>query len=179
MFRFVLFLFITAHSCAVVHADGGPQRFTASLPENWQEATRLRLVIEGIRTPGDTPLKLRVTATADEGGETLLGSVGVEAIGPTRSESRYIRSLRMDVTRSLRRYLQNKADASTVELQIQAVDARNKPIRNLKWSVDKVRIETQKADHHATNRIVEASVCLTLLPSANGAKCKILAHRPR
>ena len=145
MFRFVVFvLVISAVICAAAHAEGEPQRFVVPLPEHWQDATRFRLVLEGVTIPGDVPLKLRVTANTRGGREIFLGSAGIEAISRTRSEERHLKSLRLDVTRSLKRFLETSATSTSVELYIQPVDRENHPIRDLKWSVETVRLESQQ-----------------------------------
>ena len=129
---------------AAVPAADDPQRFIVTLPEHWQEA-KVRLVIEGVRVPGNVPLKLRVTAMGEDNKEVFLGSVGVEAIGPSHTESRQLQTLRLDVTRSLKRFLEHQPSRRDVGLLIRAVDGRNNPIHDLKWSVEAVRLETSTA----------------------------------
>ena len=89
------------------------------------------------------PLKLRVTAKGEDNKDVYLGSIGVEAIGPSHTETRSLPMLRLDVTRSLKRLLEQQPNANQVDLQIRAVDGRNNPIQDLKWSVEGVRFEIQ------------------------------------
>jgi hypothetical protein len=126
----------------------GPRVFTVDLPAEWQES-KLRLAIEGVRIPGNVPLKLRVTTIGEDEKEISLGSVGIEAIGPSKTATRSLRTLRLDVTRTLKRFLEHQSNQSKVDLRIQPVDGRNNPIRNLKWSVEAMRLEIQPANSTA------------------------------
>lgn len=142
MLRFAVFsLFLSASVFAAVQTADAPRRFVVPLPREWQES-KLRVLIEGVRIPGNVPLKLRVTTIGEDEKEVSLGSIGVEAIGPNKSATRSLRTLRLDVTRSLKRFLEHQANQSKVDLRIQAVDRRNNPIRDLKWSVEGVKLET-------------------------------------
>lgn len=141
----VLLLVLSASIFAAAQTVDGPRPFVVQLPSQWQEA-KLRLAIEGVRIPGNVPLKLRVTAIGEDEKEVSLGSVGIEAIGPGKTAMRSLRTLRIDVTRTLKRFLAHESNPTKVDLRIQAVDARNNPIRDLKWSVEGVRLEIQPAD---------------------------------
>ena len=143
MLRLLLFfLFLNATVLAMGQGSDNQQRFVVSLPPQWQES-KLRIVVEGLQAPGNVPFKLRVTVKGDDEKEIALGSLPVEAIGPGKSAPRTLKSLRIDVTRTLNRYLENKSNPSKVELLIRPVDARNTPLKNLEWSVKEVRLETQ------------------------------------
>jgi hypothetical protein len=133
-------LFLGVSSLAAGQTPDEHPRFVVDLPPQWQES-RLRVVIEGVRAPGNVPFKLRVTAMGEDKKEVSLGSVGVEAIGPSKTAPRTLRPVRLDITRSLQRFLGSKSNPEKIELGIQPVDARNNPIRNLEWSVKSVRLE--------------------------------------
>ena len=149
MLRFLAFsLFLNAGIFAAFQTADEPRRFVVQLPAEWQES-KLRLVIDGVRIPGNVPLKLRVTTIGEDEKEVALGSIGIEAIGPNKSATRSLRALRLDVTRPLKRFLERQHNPSKVDLRIQAVDGRNNPIRDLKWSVEDVRLETQPSDPSA------------------------------
>jgi hypothetical protein len=146
MVRFAVFsLFLSASVFAAVQTADAPGRFVVPLPTAWQES-RLRLRIDGVRIPGNVPLKLRVTTMGKDEKEVSLGSIGVEAIGPNKTATRSLRTLRLDVTRSLKRFLERQANPGKVDLRIQPVDGRNNPIPGLKWSVEGVKLETQPVD---------------------------------
>jgi hypothetical protein len=130
--------------CAVVRADDGPQCFDVRLPEEPHVGARIRLVLEGLTAPGNVPFKLRVTAAEEEGREVFLASGSVVAISRTMTEARRLPSLRLDVTRTLKGFLERKAGEQKIELCIRAVNRRNAPIRGLKWSVEAVRLEAQR-----------------------------------
>jgi hypothetical protein len=142
----VLLLALCALACPVALAAEGPRQcFVVPLPEGrHDEAARLRVVLEGVTTPGDVPLKLRVTATAEDGREVYLASAGVVAAGRGATEARRLTALRLDATRALRRLLAGGDGADKLKLCVQPVDARNAPLRDLKWSVEAVRIEARR-----------------------------------
>ena len=135
----VLLLFLGVSSFAAAQTPDEHARFVVDLPPQWQES-RLRVVIEGVRAPGNVPFKLRVTTIDEDKKEVRLGSVGVEAIGPSKTAPRTLRSVRLDITRSLQRFL-GSSNPERIELGIQPVDARNNPIKGLEWSVKNVRFE--------------------------------------
>lgn len=121
--------------------DGRPTRFVVPVPANWSNATRIRLVLEEVTVPGNVPLKLRVTAVSQGGQEEFVGSTGIEALGRDESKPHELPLVQLDVTRSLRRLLEGRPEEKTIELRIQAVDGRNNPIPNLKWSCKAARLE--------------------------------------
>jgi hypothetical protein len=117
--------------------------FMLPVPTNWQSATHIRLVLEGVTAPGNIPLKLRVTTLGKDGQEVFIGSMGIEALGRDESELRHLPVLQLDVTRSLKQLLGSHVGENQIQLRIQAVDGRNRPIPGLKWSCDKVHLNIQ------------------------------------
>ena len=143
MLRLVLFfLLVNASFLAWGQASEDQRRFEVSLPQQWQQS-KLRIAFDELQAPGNVPFKLRVSAMSEDKKETLLGSIAVEAIGPDKPALRTVKILRLDVTRSLNRFLENKTTPTKIELVIRAVDARNHPIKDLEWSVKDVRLETK------------------------------------
>jgi hypothetical protein len=130
--------------------DSEPLTFVLPVPANWQSAIHIRLMLAGITVPGNVPLKLRVTSLSQDGQEVFIGSTGIEALGRDESKPRHLPLLRLDVTRSLRRLLENRVGGGNIELRIQAVDGRNNPIPGLKWSCDKARWEIQDKNKSQT-----------------------------
>ena len=110
MWRYVaLFLaMITCLSPMLAAVNGEPLVLMLPVPTNWQSATHIRLVLEGVTVPGNIPLKLRVVSLSQEGQEVFVGSTGIEALGRDQSEPRHLPVLPLDVTRSLRRLLENR-----------------------------------------------------------------------
>ena len=145
MVRLVLFfLLLNVTVLAWGHqASDNRQRFVVSLPQQWQDS-KLRLAVDGLQAPGNVPFKLRVTVKGDDQKEISLGSLAVEAIGPNKRAPRTLKSLRIDVTRSLNRFLEHKFNPTEVELFLRPVDARNNPIKDLEWSVKEVRLEASQ-----------------------------------
>lgn len=144
LFIVPLLMAIVCVSCTSAKGDDKLSTFVLQVPTNWQSASQIRLTLEGITVPGNVPLKLRVT-TGREGNENFLGSTGIEALGREESKPHHVRALKLDVTRSLKRVLEEQHDTNKIQLRIQAVDGRNKPIQGLKWSCDKVRLEISES----------------------------------
>lgn len=143
MVRLVLvLLLLSATVFAGGQASDDCRRFEVSLPQQWQDS-KLRVAVDELQAPGNVPFKLRVSVMGEDKKEVLLGSVAVEGIGPDKSALRTLKTLRVDVTRSLNRFLANKTNTTKIELLIRPVDARNNPIKNLEWSVKDVRLEAR------------------------------------
>lgn len=140
----VLLLALAAFDGPAARAAAGPQCFVVPLPEGRHDAARLRIILEGVTTPGDVPLKLRVTTNAEDGREVFLASAGVVAAGREAANAQRLPAFRLDATRPLRRFLAGAADADEIKLCVQPVDARNAPLRDLKWSVQAVRLEARQ-----------------------------------
>lgn len=127
--------------CPVAFADDGAKQFSVDLPGNWRDAARIRVVLENITTPANRVFKLRVTTKS--GSETIvLGSAPIEAIGRDRTGTRSIPSIRLDVTRALKRLLGNSADVSRIQIVVQAVGPRNEPVKGFEWNLKRVVFES-------------------------------------
>lgn len=143
MSRLVLFfLLVNATFLAWGQASEDQGRFVISLPQQWQQS-KLRIAFDELQAPGNVPFKLRISAISEDKKEVLLGSVPVEGIGPDKSALRTLKTLRLDVTRSLNRFLEKQTSPTKIELLIRPVNARNNPIKDLEWSVKNVRLEAQ------------------------------------
>lgn len=144
MTRRVVFLVLSliASLSMPAHADEEKHHLTVALPAQWQDATRIRLVLERVTAPGDRPFKLRVTTVTEEQQILVLGSAGIVAVRPTMSEPRRLPALRIDVTRALKLLTTHLADAQNVTIAIQAVDRRNDPLAGFTWSAERVWLET-------------------------------------
>jgi hypothetical protein len=143
LLRVVLFfLLVNVTVLACGQGSEEQRRFEVSLPQEWQQA-RVRVAVDELQAPGNVPFKLRVSVVGEDKKEVLLGSIAVEGIGPDKSERRTVKTLRIDVTRSLNRFLENKTAPAKIELLVRAVNARNNPIKDLEWSVKDVRLEVQ------------------------------------
>ena len=138
----LLFLLVNATVFAGGQASDHDRRFEVSLPQQWQES-KLLIVVEGLQAPGNVAFKLRVLALGDDEKEVSLGAAGVEAIGPSKPAPRTLKTLRLDVTRSLNRFLENKSTPAKIELLVRPVDSRNNPLKDFEWSVKNVRLEIQ------------------------------------
>jgi hypothetical protein len=136
-----LIVLIIVVLCPVAFADDGAKQFSVDLPDDWRDAARIRLVLENITTPANRAFKLRVTTKS--GSETIvLGSAPIEAIGRDRTGTRSIPSIRLDVTRALKRLLGNSADVSRIQIVVQAVGPRNEPVKGFEWNLKRVVFES-------------------------------------
>jgi hypothetical protein len=137
----ILIVLIVVVLCPVAFAEDGAKQFSVDLPDNWRDAVRIRLVLENITTPANRAFKLRVTTK--RGSETIvLGSAPIEAIGRDRTGARSIPSVRLDVTRALKRLLGNGTHVRRVQIDIQAVGPRNEPVKGIEWNLKRVVFET-------------------------------------
>lgn len=118
------------------------RRFVVPLPAGWQQATVAGLIIEDIQTPGDQPLKLRVTMTTDDDREVVLGSVGIMALRRESKEMQRVSVARLEIAAALRQLAHRKPDARKLTLHIRAVDGHNNLIRGIRWSAGSVRLVT-------------------------------------
>ena len=137
---FSLLLNATIFATGQTSEDHG--RFQVSLPQHWQES-KLRVEVDELQAPGNVPFKLRVFAIGEDGKEVPLGSMGIEAVGRDKTALRTMNTLRLDVTRSLNRFLANKSKPAKVEIIVRPVDARNNPIKDMEWSVKDVRLKAE------------------------------------
>ncbi len=146
MTRRVVFLVLSliASLSMPAHADEEKHHFTVALPAQWEDATRIRLVLEGLTVPGDRPLKLRVTTVTDEQQTMVLGSAGIVAERRTRSEPQLLPTFRIDVTQSLKALPKRREGEQHLTIEIQAVDGRNVPLTDIDWSAENVRLETKQ-----------------------------------
>ena len=98
--------------------------------------------MKNTKVSGKVPFKFLITMTVDKGGEKIkLAGAGMPAIGKN-SASRTLPSLRLDVTRVLRQYLSGAENTKSIDIYIEPVDARGRPLPTLDWSVEKVVFET-------------------------------------
>ncbi len=124
-----------------VHAEEGPHRFSVDLPTGWQEASHLRLVLEGMTVAGEQPFKLRAAAILEGAEPVMLGSAGIvgdRSVGPA---PRRLPTLLIDVTRPLGKLADRLGTQPAITIRIEAVDGRNASLRDLDWSVQSVRLE--------------------------------------
>lgn len=116
-------------------------RYVVALPKIEADGARGILVLADVRLPGNVPLKLVVVTFDERNREVRLGSLGVEALGPTSNDEHKISDLRLDVTESLPALRGTAARAGSVDIELRAVDARGRALSGIVWSVGRVRIE--------------------------------------
>ena len=124
-----------------VHAEEGPHRFSVDLPTGWQQASHLRLVLEGMTVAGEQPFKLRAAAILEGAEPVMLGSAGIVGDRSVGSAPRRLPTLLIDVTRPLGKLADRLSAQPAITIRIEAVDGRNVPVGGLDWSVQSVRLE--------------------------------------
>jgi hypothetical protein len=129
-------------------AGGGasepPRMFEVRVPETWRTAGRLMLVARDVTVPKNRPVIFEFFATAEGKKAELLGSYGVVAESETASGDWHFESIRVNVTRSLRRWL-DVNPATTISIRVDVVDGDRTPVRDLRWNAQSIAIETPPA----------------------------------
>jgi hypothetical protein len=110
-----------------VHAEEGPHRFSVDLPTGWQQASHVRLVLEGMTVAGGQPFKLRAAAIVEGAEPVLLGSAGIVGDRSVGSAPRRLPTLLIDVTRPLGSLADRLVTQPAITIRIEAVDGRNVP----------------------------------------------------
>ena len=124
-----------------VHAEQGPHRFSVDLPSGWQQASHVRLVLEGMTVAGGQPFKLRAAAIIEGAEPVILGSAGIVGDRSMGSAPRRLPTLLIDVTRHLASLADRLVTQSAITIRLETVDGRNAPLKELDWSVQSVRLE--------------------------------------
>ncbi|MBX3346312.1 MAG: hypothetical protein KF806_13360 [Nitrospira sp.] len=124
-----------------VHAEEGPHRFSVDLPTGWQQASHVRLVLEGMTVAGGLPFKLQAAAIIEGAEPVILGSAGIVGDRSVGSAPRRLPTLLIDVTRPLGSLADRLVTQPAITIHLEAVDGRNAPLKELDWSVQSVRLE--------------------------------------
>jgi hypothetical protein len=124
-----------------VHAEQGPHRFSVDLPTGWQQASHVRLVLEGLTVAGGQPFKLRAAAIIEGADPVMLGSAGIVGDRSVGSAPRRLPTLLIDVTRPLGSLADRLVTQSAITIRLETVDGRNAPLKELDWSEQSVRLE--------------------------------------
>ncbi|MBA5872144.1 MAG: hypothetical protein GDA68_19415 [Nitrospira sp. CR2.1] len=124
-----------------VHAEEGPHRFSVDLPTGWQQASHVRLVLEGMTVAGGLPFKLQAAAIIEGAEPVILGSAGIVGDRSVGSAPRRLPTLLIDVTRPLGSLADRLGTQTAMTIRLDPVDGRNAPLKELDWSVQSVRLE--------------------------------------
>ncbi|MFZ1816349.1 MAG: hypothetical protein WAU44_00320 [Nitrospira sp.] len=124
-----------------VQAEEGPHRFSVALPTGWQQASHVRLVLEGLTVAGGQPFKLRAAAIIEGAEPVSLGSAGIVGDRSVGSAPRRLPTLLIDVTRPLGSLADRLVTQPAITIRIEAVDGRNVRMGGLDWSAQSVRLE--------------------------------------
>ncbi|MGB4887394.1 MAG: hypothetical protein WBP05_07000, partial [Nitrospira sp.] len=105
-----------------VQAEEGPHRFSVALPTGWQQASHVRLVLEGLTVAGGQPFKLRAAAIIEGAEPVSLGSAGIVGDRSVGSAPRRLPTLLIDVTRPLGSLADRLVTQSAITIRLEAVD---------------------------------------------------------
>jgi hypothetical protein len=122
-------------------SDGPPRVFETRVPDAWRTADRLMLVVKDLSVAKNRPVVFEFFATGEGRKPELLGSYGIVAESDEAAGDWHFESIRVNVTRPLRRWLDPGA-ATTVSIRVDVVDGNRQPMRDLRWTAKSIAIET-------------------------------------
>ena len=109
-------------------ADGSIHRVTLPLPGRAAAASQLDIVVDQIELPRRRAAKLYVYANNGERPDVLLGSFAVLAESRDAAGNHRVGPFRLNVTKTLRRWMDGNPDARQVSLVIKAMDGARNPV---------------------------------------------------
>jgi hypothetical protein len=101
---------------------------TLPLPARAAAASHLDLVVDQIELPRGRAAKFYVYAAGAGSPDALLGSFAVLAESRDAAGNHRVGPFRLNVTRTLRRWMDRNPDARQVSLVIKAMDGARKPV---------------------------------------------------
>jgi hypothetical protein len=122
-------------------ADGSIHRATLPLPARAAAASQLDLVVDQIDLPRDRAAKFYVYAAGAGGPDALLGSFAVLAESRDAAGVHRVGPFHVNVTRTLRRWMDRNPGAREVPLVVKAMDGARNPVP---MTIGSVRFEIPK-----------------------------------
>jgi len=130
-----------AVACAVIGSplvraenQGSSKEFVLALPEGIEAARRVVLELTEVRLPRNRAAVFRARAIEEGGAEVPLGSVGLLAESSDAEGIALHGTVRIDVTKALKRWRQNHPGVSATRIRV-APYAGKELLANLEWSV--------------------------------------------
>jgi hypothetical protein len=131
-----------ALGATVCAAQSPALRFSPTLPEGWRQHPQVMLVLKGVTVPRNTAATLRVYAM-EQDRRHLLGSYGLPAESPEAQGTQTHERLLVPVTSALRKWTAAPAGGQAVQIVVEPVDAKNRPLKAYDWKAREVAFETR------------------------------------
>jgi hypothetical protein len=131
-----------ALSGTVCTAQGPALRFSPGLPEGWRQQAQVMLVLQDVTVPRNAAATLRVYAVEPDS-RHLLGSYGLLAESPDAQGSATHKRLLVPVTATLRKWKGAPAGGQKIQILVEPVDARGRPLRAYDWKAREISFEVR------------------------------------
>ena len=112
---------------------GSSREFQLALPAGIDTARGVVLVLTEVRLPRNLAAVLRARVADSATTEIPLGSIGLLAESKTAEGTAFHATLRIDVTKALKRWRQDHPDVREIRIRV-APYAGAKPLPDLEWS---------------------------------------------
>lgn len=131
-----------ALSGAVCAAQGPALRFSPALPDGWRQQAQVILVLRDVTVPRNAAATLRVYAVG-QAPRYLLGSYGLLAESPDAQGSTTHKRLLVPVTATLRKWTSAPAGGQKVEILVEPVDGKGRPLKTYDWKAREIAFEVR------------------------------------
>ena len=111
--------------------------FQLRLPEKWQSASTINLVLKNVEIPQNRGVILRVYAGSDP---QSIGSVSFLGTSPQATGTRHLDRVEINLTLGFRRWATTARPGSTVKIQVKPF-AGLKEDSDYRWQVNEADIE--------------------------------------
>lgn len=112
---------------------GSSKEFVVELPPGIDTAHSVVLVLSDVRLPRNAAVVLRARLVESAAAEVTLGSIGVLAESKDAAGTSVHAALRIDVTKTLKRWRQDHPGVSTMRILVVPY-AGKEPLASLEWS---------------------------------------------
>jgi hypothetical protein len=140
--RLKAILAVVALSGAVCAAQGPALRFSPTLPDGWRQQSQVMLVLKDVSVPRKTPATLRFYAV-DQDKRHLLGSYGLPAESTEAQGAQTHQRLLVPVTSTLRKWTAAPAGGQKIDILVEPVDAKNRPLKTFDWKARELVFEVR------------------------------------
>jgi len=123
-------------------AQSSARHFSPALPEGWRLQSQVMLVLNDVTLPRNTPATLRVYAV-EQDRRHLLGSYGLPAEAPDAQGTITHARLLVPVTGALRRWKNAPAGGQPIEIVVEPVDSKGRPLRDVEWKARQITFEVR------------------------------------
>jgi len=113
---------------------GSSKEFVLELPEGLEAARRVALVLSNVRLPRKAAVVLRARV-AESAADVPLGSIGVLAESKDAEGTKVHATLRIDVTKALKRWRQDHTGHSAIKIRVVPYAGKD-PLAHLEWAIE-------------------------------------------